>query len=110
MDDTSMYQTYEKTVEFLSLLAKKNKGKIPCNPVFKIIEDEMVVGILTESNQFIQISEPKPVSEITDNISSINSYNYLLGDSQTNKNILTTQDYDKERVDYIKKIKLESLY
>jgi hypothetical protein len=108
MDDISMYQSYEKTNEFLSTLAKKSRGKIPCNPVFKMTEDEMIVGVLTETNQFVQISEPKPISETTDNIITIKGYNYLLSDSKTNKNVLVTDEYDKERVEYIKKIKLET--
>jgi len=80
---------------------------IPCKPEFKVVEDEMIVGILTESNQFIQIDPPVPVSSITDSIKKLTDSNYLLADVKTS-NVSKIHEYDKERVEYIKRIKLES--
>ena len=40
------------------------KAEIPCKPIFKVIEDGLVVGVLTETNQFIQLSEPILENEI----------------------------------------------
>jgi hypothetical protein len=113
MDDTSLYNNYEKTVRFLQIVYKDTKGVSLTNPEFKIVEDEHVVGLLTETNQFIQLSEPHPVSSTSDSIPVINDNNYIL-----NKNIKpmesgdfyisTTGEIDTERSDYIKKIKLET--
>ena len=69
MTDISLWNTYKDTVQFLNRLVKRSgkrrtESDIPCKPMFKIMEDELVVGILTETNQFIQISQPIPESEI----------------------------------------------
>ena len=120
MSEPSIWNTYKNTIEFLTKLEKRSKKKmkqaeIPCKPAFKIVEDEMVVGILTETNQFIQLSEPILESdiEVEYDIPSFKNNNYIV-----NKNarpmissdipITTSNEVDKERVDYIKKIKLES--
>ena len=85
--------------------------------MFKILEDELVVGILTETNQFIQLSQPVPESEIAANIDipSINNDNYIVNSKERpmvsiDVPVSTTDDVDKERVDYIKKIKLETSF
>ena len=42
----------------LTGIANKTGGKILCKPAFKVIEDGLIVGIFTETNQFVQVSEP----------------------------------------------------
>jgi hypothetical protein len=119
MNDINLWNTYKNTVQFLNRLEKRSKKRklqsdVPCKPAFKIIEDEVVVGILTETNQFIQISQPIPVSEIDENINlpSINDEDYIFS-SKSNPmvasdiKISTQNDVDEVRVDYIKKIRLE---
>jgi hypothetical protein len=119
MNDISLWNTYKDTVQFLNRLEKRSKKRklqsdIPCKPIFKIIEDEVVVGILTETNQFIQISQPVPESEIDENINlpSIKDEDYIFN-SKSNPmiasdiKISTQNEIDEVRVDYIKKIRLE---
>ena len=124
MTDLSIWKSYNTTVKFLVNLEKRTKKKrtisdIPCKPVFKVVEDEWVVGILTETNQFIQLSQPVTELDANDDyeLESIKNDNYII-----NKNInkdttglvsidvpITTQnDYDEERADYIKKTKMET--
>ena len=124
MTDLSIWKSYNTTVKFLVNLEKRTKKKrtisdIPCKPVFKVVEDEWVVGILTETNQFIQISQPITELDANDDyeLESIKNDNYII-----NKNInrdttglvpidvpITTQnDYDEERAEYIKKTKMET--
>jgi Ca2+-binding EF-hand superfamily protein len=124
MTDLSIWKNYNTTVKFLVDLEKRTKKKrtisdIPCKPVFKVVEDEWVVGILTETNQFIQLSQPVTELDANDDyeLESIKNDNYII-----NKNInkdttglipidlpITTQnDYDEERADYIKKTKMET--
>jgi hypothetical protein len=124
MTDLSIWKSYNTTVKFLDNLEKRTKKKrtisdIPCKPVFKVVEDEWVVGILTETNQFIQLSQPVTELDANDDyeLESIKNDNYII-----NKNInkdttglvpidipITTQnDYDEERADYIKKTKMET--
>jgi len=120
MTDLSLWNTYKETVQFLNRLEKRSKKRreesdIPCKPMFKIVEDEMVVGILTETNQFIQISQPIVESEIEEeiNLPSITDENYIFNSKTTPMTAsdvkITTQDkVDDVRVDYIKKIRLET--
>ena len=131
MTDLSLWNTYNNTVEFLRDLEKRSRKKIigeekqeanriPCAPAFKIIEDELIVGILTETNQFIQLSEPISENQINkkNNIPSfknymINSTSYIVDPKirpmiQSDILISTSNKVDEERVDYIKKIKAET--
>ena len=124
MTDLSIWKSYNTTVKFLDNLHKRSKKKrvfsdIPCKPVFKIVEDEWVVGILTETNQFIQLSQPITELEANDDyvLESINNDNYIVN-KDINKNtnplipidipISTQNDFDEERIDYIKKTKMET--
>jgi hypothetical protein len=122
MTDLSIWNTYTNTVQFLNKLDKRSKKRrdepdIPCKPAFKVIEDEHIVGILTNTNQFIQLSNPIRPDEIDNDldIPSINNNNYIVDIKnkpmvQSEVSIITKDDVDDERVDYIKKIKLETSF
>ena len=154
-NNTEIWNTYEDTIKFLNNLCKKtkpeknakmtkgqkspnpNKDYIPCKPKFRVIDDEHVVGILTESNQFVQISDPFPKKEITKNNKNNNNIeddieDYVIDpeesyDDETNvgekweyKNgnikmdidtyILNNNKVDDKRINYVKKIKLETKF
>ena len=126
MTDLDLWNTYDNTIEFLQDLEKRSKkkiigedkkelSKIPCAPAFKIIEDELIVGILTETNQFIQLSEPISEGEINPkyNIPSFKNNNYIINKDakpmvQSDVLISTSNKVDEERVDFVKKIKAET--
>jgi hypothetical protein len=131
MTDLDLWNTYDNTIEFLKELKERSKKKIigedkqelniiPCAPAFKIIEDNLIVGILTETNQFIQLSEPIRENEIDpkNNIPSfenfmINPTSYIVDPNatpmvQSDVIISTSNKVDEERVNYIKKIKAET--
>ena len=124
MTDLSIWNTYDNTVEFLINLDKRDKGTtrkgpppyINCAPAFNIIEEELIVGILTETNQFIQLSEPISEEEINTkykNIPSFRNTNYVIDPKakpivQSDVLLTTSNKVDEERVDYIKKIKFET--
>ena len=122
MTDLSLWNTYTNTVQFLNKLTKRSKKRrdepdIPCKPAFKIVEDEHVVGILTNTNQFIQLSQPIRLDEIDNDLElpSLDNNNYIVNVKnkpmvQTEVSITTQNDVDDERVDYIKKIKLETSF
>jgi hypothetical protein len=106
MTDLTLWNTYRNTVEFLNKLDKRSKKRrheadIPCKPAFKIVEDEHVVGILTNTNQFIQISQPIRLDEISADIElpSINNDNYIINPKAnpmiaSDIKITTDQDID----------------
>ena len=126
MTETNLWIPYEDTFQFLVTLNKKSKGtaknivkgeEIPCKPIYKIVEDELVVGILTNSNQFVQISQPIPESAIKEeyNIPSFKNTSYII-DPSSRPNIAsdilitTSEEVDTERVEYIEKIKMETKF
>ena len=122
MNDLSLWTTYTETIQFLNRLNKRSKKRrdepdIPCKPAFKIIEDELVVGILTNTNQFIQISEPIPPDQIIPELDlpSITDEDYIVNPKskpmvQSDIKIITEQTVDVEREDYIKRLKLETSF
>jgi len=118
MTDLSIWRTYDETYTFLTKLhkvaKKKNmKSEIACNPMLKVIEDNLVVGIITETNQFIQLSQPIPEMDIKEeyNLPSLSNNNYLINKKENSDIIITTSNQvDNERVEYIKKIKFESQF
>jgi hypothetical protein len=120
MTESSLWNTYEHTISFLRKLSTNSNSKghgIPCKPMFKIVEDEQVVGILTETNQFIQLSEPIAEIDIkvNEDLPAIKNENYIVDLKESplvsaDVAIATSQDVDTERVDAIKRIRMESSF
>jgi len=122
MNDLSLWNNYYNTVSFLINLAERTKNRknvIYCKPWKNIVEDEFVVGILTETNQFIQLSQPITELEANDDfkLESIKNNNYIINKKikkdtkpliQIDLPVLTNNDIDEERVEAIKKIKMET--
>jgi hypothetical protein len=110
-----IWRPYEETLAFLkeyykyddTIEPKANKDGNK-NMFFKVTDDEMedtlVIGFLTNTNQFVQISDPKPISAIKDSIPSITGNNALTADINT----LTSSKVDNRRADFIKRIHLET--
>ena len=108
-----IWKNYNETVKFLKEYYEYNEptdgsnGKcIDGTDLCKVIEDNVIVGFLTNTNQFVQISVPIPETEIHDNIRKVTSNNYLVADIE----IQTTKNIDTKRVDYIKRIELETVF
>ena len=59
----TIWKTYKHTKEFVLLVQKKSKGEIPCLFKLKVVENERVIGFMTETNQFMPISEPVPFKD-----------------------------------------------
>ena len=105
IDDINAYlMTLEDTIEFLRDISIKTDKKILSNPVVKIIEDGLIVGLLTQTNQFIELKEPEQDTDMLLKY-TITDENY----NSVNKTTLNTHAYDKTRIDYIKNIKLETV-
>jgi hypothetical protein len=107
MNDLTIWKSYEETVTSLLELNEKSDNQIPCKPLINVIEDELIVGILTETNQFIQINPPIQKIDVPRDIRlkiSIQGNNMILADLQTTSN----KEQDEERVEMIQKIRMES--
>lgn len=98
MDNTELWRDYKTTKDLLS----KFQSKIPCRPVWKLREDGMIVGFLTETNQFVPIQPSENTEE--DDIRMYEGVNHVLAD----KAFATRQPGDKERARKTKFIQLES--
>ena len=99
--DDDFSRDYKTTRDVLSLI--DDNLKIPCKPMIKVIEDNLIVGILTMTNQFVEINPPSE-NIYNDNIPEYTGLNYNKVDSET----IFNDSIDSEREKTIKKIKLET--
>ena len=113
MIEPLIWKEYNPTIEFLTNVYRDTSGKIACKPEFKVVEDELIVGILTQTNQLVQLSKPFPVGDVRDDIPVLENGNYTTDKKAKNvissdATIETSNKVDVERVEYIRKIKLET--
>ena len=109
MDQLS-WAPYESTKNFLNRLSIESNGNILSKPIMRIEEDEMIVGILTETNQFVQIIPPI-ANTIEDELKPYKATNYSNSQYYDVDRILTTgSEEDTERVNTIKNISLENKF
>ena len=112
MDDDDLWRNnYEETIEFLNRVAeevKKNtKQTIYCRPKVKVVEEGIVIGIITETNQFIQVNiDENAQLNQDDGIPTITEGNPLVAE----KEIATKKQgsIDKVREKYVRNIRLET--
>ena len=111
IDNEDIYNNYETTIQRLRNIKKNTGGLILTEPRLKVLEDGLVVGILTETNQFIQLSSPETV----ENTAAIDGAtpleitaesNYLMADKTLN----TYEAGDPERENTIRQISLENKF
>ena len=102
MDDDKIWNSYMDTISFL-LNIKKQDDNILCKPVIKILDDGLIVGIITETNQFIAIDPPSE-NIFDDGLIVHSGENYFDAD----KTAVQGKGDDKERKDIIKYVNLES--
>ena len=98
------YNNYNNTKNLLEKIYNLSNHKIICKPLYKIIDDNTIIGILTLGNQFVMIS--KPTINISDELEELNDKNYIFID----KKIQTSNSEDNERVETINNIKLETQF
>ena len=107
MDDDNIWIDYETTRDVLTNIHHQTNGQIYCLPKMKVFEDNLIVGILTETNQFVQIDPP--AEDVSDDvlIPVRNTINYNTADK-----IITSSKVnpDIERIKTVKKIELESQF
>ncbi len=111
MDEPTIWTSYIKTRNMLRDLSRASNSEIPCMPRMKIIENGLIIGILTETNQYIQvIPELKTLYDQEPGIISIEDKNYILKDDyvRTEKEIATSTKEDTARVKVVKSVNLEN--
>ena len=107
--DEVEWTTYLNTRDTLLQINSKSEQSILCKPILKVIEDELIVGILTETNQFVQIDPP--ILNVDDGIDVIHSTGYAnSGYINADKQLATNSEEDPVRLDTIRNIKLEGQF
>jgi hypothetical protein len=107
MDDVSIWNDYRETRDRLNEISTSTKKLLFTKPSVKIVDDGMVVGFLTETNQFVQINPPtQPLDEDGIPIVEHSSYSYSDGDKT-----LSTHKYEsRTRRRVIRNINLETQF
>uniref|UniRef100_A0A6C0HZ18 Uncharacterized protein n=1 Tax=viral metagenome TaxID=1070528 RepID=A0A6C0HZ18_9ZZZZ len=105
IDDETLWQKYIVTRDELLQLRKLTEGKLLCKPVIKIIEDELIVGMLTETNQFIMVNPPEE-NIIDDGLIELKDINYIAADI----NLANGRKMDNVRERTVKMIRLEKYF
>ncbi len=102
MDELELCSDYETTRDEL-MRVNSLYPKINCTPAFKVIDEGLVVGIITLTNQFVQINPPSE-NVLDDGVEIMENPNWNEVD------IASVKGQDKERVKMSKWILLESQF
>ena len=104
MDDPEWIKSYEDTFSGLTSVYKMSKHKIPCKPIMKIVENEIVVGIITQTNQFVPVNPEGNEDEGDVDVNGLKVVkmnsgvkNYLAVDNE----IREMDDVDRERINAV---------
>ena len=106
--------TYKKTFKILEQINKDSKGEILCKPVKKIVSEEgFILGIITETNQFIKVKPGMKYESIMDEDPDgiKNIKNMFDGEDAYDKvdnHLILHKTFDRKRQEVANKIKLES--
>ena len=84
----------------------QSNHKIPCKPIYRIVEDSMTVGVLTQTNQFVQVDPPVQSAQTRD-LPEYKMSNYLMIDQKIMKR---TQDVSPETNKTMKYVYLENQF
>ena len=113
MHTVELAKPYDNTVENLKEIYKKSNKQIPCLPKMKVVNDNFIVGIITYTNQFIQTipeaytAPPLGVEEEADGLIVFDG-NTKYYEEFANNETGEMESNDEERLQIVKRIKLES--
>ena len=103
---------YDDTINFLNYINDVSNKKILSKPEFKVLGDNadepIIVGVITETNQFIPVIPKQNI--YNDDLKTIKSEDYNIIDGTISKDFGDEDAIDIERINYVKKIKLESSF
>lgn len=104
MDD-DIYADYSETRDFLKFIHKELK--LPCKPLMKLVEQELIVGILTETNQVVPLSTPTE-NHAKDKLFVVmaNGPDMIKAETAISTNYYGEQDEKRQKA--IKRIRLET--
>lgn len=108
--DNVKWGSYVNTRNALIQVSSETNKSVLSLPMLKVVEDELIVGILTETNQFVQV-DPPISNDIDDGIDVIYTTGYINnGYITADKELATNPNEDSERINTIHQIKLEGQF
>lgn len=107
MDDPTIWRDYHTTLSMFQELKTESDGELLCGLICKVVDDGIVVGVLTETNQFIQLNPPIILEDtLNDGLEIIYNSNHNEADIAA----ATSSGIDSHRETEIIKISLESSF
>ena len=112
-DDEQLWVlSYHELVEFLKEVEqhvkKTTKKDIFCSAKVKVVEDGIIVGVITETNQFLQVNVDRdPQLNQNDELPTITESNHIHADEAV-ANTPKSEMMDKTRERYVRNIRLET--
>ena len=105
-DSTNIYNNYSNTKSFLNKIYNETNERIKVKPKYKIVKEELIVGILTNGDQMVIVDPPEMY--IDDELEIFTENNHLLNDVDVK--IQTSFVEDIERIEMINSLKLENSF
>ena len=109
--DQVKWSDYVTTRDTLIQISQKSKSsQILCKPLLKVVEDGLIVGILTETNQFVFI-DPPTENLVEDGLPVMKSIQYKdRGYFTMDSSIATERGSDDTRVTTVRNIAMETQF
>ena len=105
-DDESLYQSYVDTIFFSDLVVRTfGSDTIPIRPAYKIVDEEMIIGVLTVADQFVMFSEPIELSTANDEIPVLRQTGRIDAEAAL---YLGESKRDEKRIEHVNNIRLET--
>ena len=108
------WPTYETMKEFADTLHKQSKGRIPCKVEMKMVNDGMIVGVITESNDFIPVKITPLGDSVEDEVKIYENNTYVNVDGEP-VDLLQLDDHlqletavDMDRIRDVYRVQIES--
>ena len=107
--DVVVWSDYKTTIDFLKEI-KQDVPKLLCSPLLKVVDSGLIVGLFTETNQFIQI-DPAIPDDVEDGLDVFQAVGFRNnGYFQAEKTLMVDQKQDEVRISAIRNIFLETQF
>jgi hypothetical protein len=109
MDDPDIWQPYVETLQFLMYVKKETKSGIPCQPLYNVVDDGMLIGVLTETNQFVEINPHISKQAVPKTLPQLDVFEHKTDNPrEADAEVQTGDKEDAARVKYVQRIQLET--
>jgi rRNA processing protein Gar1 len=111
LDESDVSLPYKETIDFLNAVYKEFvPSKVLCKPKLKVVQDNLIVGVLTQTNQLLTLSAPEQdiYGEDESSAYALPTFVTETDINAADKTQVSSSGVDNERVEFIKKIRLET--